>query len=86
MPRKFNSYLQSSGSPAIGSHPVTPADDADLPDAIRAVTIGGAGTLAWRGSDGQIYQTAELPVGTYPLSADRILAAGTTATDITGWV
>lgn len=63
-----------------------PSDDADLPEAIRAVTIGTAGTLAWRGTDGASYVTATLPPGTYALGADRILATGTTAADITGWV
>lgn len=86
MPRKFNTYLQSSNGPAIASFVVTPSDTTDLPDAIRAVTIGGAGTLAWRGPDGETNHTAALPVGTYTISADRILANGTTATAITGWV
>ncbi|WP_323717503.1 spike base protein, RCAP_Rcc01079 family [Paracoccus aminovorans] len=64
----------------------TPSDNADLPDAIRAVTVGGAGTLAWRGPGGGINQTSVLPAGTYAINADRILATGTTATDLTGWV
>ena len=86
MPRKFNAYLQSSNAPAIASFVVTPSDSVDLPDAIRAVTISGAGTLAWRGPDGVTNHTAALPAGTYTISADRILATGTTATGITGWV
>lgn len=82
---RFESYAGVPAVPAIGSYPITPSDGADLAEVIRAVTIGGAGTIAWRGLDGVDYQTAILPAGTYPLSATRILATGTTATEITGW-
>lgn len=82
----FNSYLLGSGAPAVASFEVTPSDATTFPRAVRAVTINAGGTLAWRGDDGQVNQTGPLPAGTYPLSADRILATGTTATGITGWV
>lgn len=82
---RFGQYSMGATSPAIGSHPITPSDAGDLPEVIRAVTIGGAGTIAWRGVDGVDYQTAILPPGTYAMTADRILATGTTATEITGW-
>lgn len=83
---RFSSYMQGPNAPAIGSHPITPSDSADLPEVIRAVTLGGGGTLAWRGADDQDYLTASLPAGTYALAAVRILSTGTTATEITGWV
>ena len=82
---RFSAYSMGANAPAIGSYAVTPSDTADLPEPIRAVTINGAGTLSWRGLDGQTYQTASLPAGTYAISADRIMATGTTATEITGW-
>ncbi len=82
---RFSAYMSGASAPAIGSHAVTPSDTVDLPEVIRAVTIGGSGTLAWRGIDGVDYVTASLPAGTYPISAVRILATGTTATDITAW-
>lgn len=82
---RFSAYMSGASAPAIGSHAVTPSDTVDLPEVIRAVTIGGSGTLAWRGVDGQDYQTAVLPAGTYAVAAIRIMATGTTATDITAW-
>ncbi|MFC3569209.1 spike base protein, RCAP_Rcc01079 family [Paracoccus simplex] len=83
---RFSPYSLGANASAIGSYAITPSDGDDLPEVIRAVTLGASGTLAWRGLDGQTYETAALPAGTYAVSADRILATGTTATDITGWV
>lgn len=86
MPKdRFNSYTHGPGASALGSYAITPSDSADLPETIRAVTIGGAGTLSWLADDGEVYHTAALPPGTYALKAARIMAAGTSATDITGW-
>ena len=74
-------------APAQGSFSITPNDGADLALAIRMLTIGTlGGTVAWRGVDGVTQNTGPLPVGTYTLSAHRILATGTTATGLTGWV
>lgn len=70
---------------AISAAVITPDDDDDLADRVRAVTIGGGGTLAYVNWSGETCQTALLPEGLYPLFARRILATGTTATDITGW-
>ena len=73
--------------PAVGSYAVTPSDDTDLAQSIRAVTINGSGTLSYISSiDGQTYSTAVLPVGGHAVHARRIRATGTTATEITGWV
>ena len=73
-------------SPALGSIAVTPDDDADLATGIRAITIGAAGTVTWISRYGTTHETAELPAGTYPMFATRILSTGTTATQITGWI
>lgn len=72
--------------PALGSIVITPSDSTDLPTHIRAVTLASGGTLSWQDRHGAAHVTAELPAGTYPLLARRILATGTTATGITGWV
>lgn len=80
----INPQLQLTG-PALGAFAVTPNDSADLASAIRAVTIGGDGTLSYV-SGGLTYTTGTLPAGTYPLFAERIRATGTTATNITGWI
>jgi ethanolamine utilization microcompartment shell protein EutS len=83
----FKNERFSREMPAIGALAVTPSNDNDLAQTIRAVTIGGAGTISFISSvDGATYTTGTLPVGTYALSASRIRATGTTATDITGWV
>lgn len=72
---------------AIGSFAITPNDGVDLTLAVRQITIGTAGgTLAWQGVDGVTQNTGPLPVGTYPIAAHRVLATGTTATGLTGWV
>jgi hypothetical protein len=73
--------------PAIGAFAITPSDGADLALAIRQITIGTAGgILVWRGIDGVSQTTGPLPLGTYPIAAHRIMATGTTATGLTGWV
>ncbi|SNX67372.1 hypothetical protein SAMN05878503_1014 [Cereibacter ovatus] len=86
MKTPFEHHQPGLTSPAVGSLAVTPSDTADLASAIRAVTIGGEGVIAWLNLRGEEQVTGTLPAGTYPLQASRILATGTTATDITGWV
>jgi len=87
MSNSFSPYVHGNNPPAFGSYAIAPSDSADLSKAIRAVTIGTAGVLAWVSAvDGQDYITAELPPGTYALSARRIRATGTTAAKITGWI
>lgn len=80
MPRNIN-------EPPKGSFVVTPNDGVDLPSAIRQITIGtAAGTIAWVNENGEAQATGPLPLGTYPIRAHRILATGTSATGLTGWV
>ncbi|MBD9528988.1 hypothetical protein [Paracoccus sp. PAR01] len=86
MPDRFSSYAHGGNQVAAASYAITPNDGADLTETVRAVTIGGAGTISWVGVDGVIYTTGALPVGTYAMRAARIRATGTTATAITGWV
>ncbi len=88
MPDPFDNHTTGVESPAIGAFAIEPSDSADLPQAIRAVTVGGAGgAISFVSSrTGLVSTTASLPPGTYPLFAARILAAGTTATGLTGWV
>lgn len=87
MGRKFpESAIGGQGS-AFGAIAVTPSNNTDLSDYIRAVTIGTAGgVIVYDGWDGVTYTTGPLPVGTYPMLARRIRATGTTATGLTGWV
>lgn len=86
MPGQFSTAPTITG-PAVGAYAVTPNDSTDLDQPIRMVTLAGEGTLSYISSlDDATYTTGILPAGSYPLFASRILATGTSATDITGWV
>lgn len=86
MSDRFKHHSKGITAPALGAFTVAPSDTADLPDAVRAVTLGTGGTLSFMNDDGLIHTTAPLPAGTYSLLARRVRATGTTATDITGWI
>jgi hypothetical protein len=82
----FKTVNRSISGPALGSFAITPSDATNLVLPIRAITLFGDGALTWINSDGVTQTTAILPAGTYPLFATRIMATGTTATTLTGWV
>ena len=72
-------------SPGLGAYVVTPRDDADLPEPIRAVYVGGSGTLCFIDPQGEMNQTGTIRAGSLlPCFMVRLLATGTTATDLTG--
>ena len=73
---------------AQGAFVVTPSDTEDLPAPIRALTIGTAGGAVKyiHPRTGETHTTGPLPLNTYALEAKRILASGTTATGLTGWI
>lgn len=86
MADQFQNQARPIDGPALGAFVITPNDSADLANPIRAITLNGAGKLVWQDSFGVAQTTADLPPGTYPMFARRILATGTTATGLTGWV
>lgn len=86
MSNPFDTHEAGLNSSALGSVAITPSDSADLEKNIRAVTLGASGTLAWVNWQGETQATGTLPSGTYALMAKRILATGTTATGLTGWI
>lgn len=86
MANRFAGMQPAVTGPALGAYAITPSDSANLAETIRAVTVGMQGALSFVGTDGKTYTTGTLPAGTYPLFATRILATGTTATNLTGWV
>ena len=88
MSKRFESQEASISGPALGAIAITPSDTVDLPSPVRSVTIGGtAGTISYISAvDEKTYSTGPLPVGLHPIWASRILATGTSATDLTGWV
>lgn len=82
----FRSFSIGSNGPAVESFPITPSNSVDLATGIRAITINTGGTISWVSWEGVACTTGPLPAGTYPLTARRINAAGTTASGLTGWV
>ena len=77
-----NGFLAS----AQGAIAITPSDTVDLASPIRAVTIGTAAGVIRYMHRGVIYTTGPLPVGPHSFEASRIMATGTTATGLTGWI
>jgi len=83
----FGNLPLTLDGPAVGAFLIAPSDAANLPNDIRAITIGTAGgVIVFDGWDAVTYTTGPLPVGTYPLLARRVRNTGTTATGLTGWM
>lgn len=75
---------QASGlqSPAARLAGITPSDTADLAFPTRAIAVGGEGFVSLvtiAGDKGRVYVVPGAP---FPIRARRVLAAGTSATDI----
>lgn len=86
MPGQFSTGVPIDG-PAVGHFAITPNDNTDLQEPIRAVYINGEGTVSYVSSrDGQTYTTGTLGVGYHTMFASRIRSTGTSATAITGCV
>jgi hypothetical protein len=71
--------------PAIEAFAITPSNDTDLPRDARVITISGAGIISYINWEEETVTTGTLHAGSYPLLARRVLATGTTATNLTGW-
>ena len=64
---------------------ITPNDGADLPKPIQGLYVGVAGIVYGIGMDGSTTILTGCLAGTvYPLAMRRILASGTTATNLVG--
>ncbi|MGB7243560.1 MAG: hypothetical protein WBC93_15930 [Sulfitobacter sp.] len=69
--------------PARGGAAVTPNDSADLPTSARGIYVGGAGNVALVTTDGDTLTFAGAAAGaTLPICTARVLATGTTATNL----
>ena len=81
----FQGHSAGLISPAEHHFAVVPNDGADLPVRVRALRIGGAGTVVVRDAGGVdiTYNCADGEV--LDIRAVRVLATATTATDIVGW-
>ena len=83
MAAQFESILPALESPGEGLLTVTPDDGADLGQVSRALYIGGAGNVAVQMKDGSTGIFANVPGGMMlPVRAVRVLATGTSATNI----
>lgn len=79
----FANHAQGLDSPGGRHASVTPDDDNDLDPTPRALYIGGGGAVAMHDRDGTSVTWAAVPVGAIlPFRARRVLATGTTATNI----
>lgn len=85
MQDRFESHAQSLVSPASDGFVITPDDNSDLPQATRAIYVGGAGTLCLCLQPDLPLRFVAVPAGSVlPLRAQRVMATGTTATDLVG--
>ncbi len=85
MSDSFADHSVGLTAPAIHAEAITPNDGADLANATRALYIGQPGNVRVRTVGGDIVTFAGMQGGVvYPIRADRVLATGTTASDIVG--
>lgn len=76
----FSSYSRGLESPASKHLLVTPDDGVDLATRPRFLIVGGVGNLAiMTAGVAIVYENVQ---GVFPVSAQRVLATGTTATNI----
>lgn len=84
----FDPVLSDKGleSPADSHLPVIPSDSDDVPVVFRAIYIGTGGDLVCiAAKNGQTATYKNLPSGTLlPVRPSRILATGTSASDLVG--
>jgi len=76
---------RDAGGPARRAVAVTPSDTVDLTAYAKALYVGAAGNvrvLTVGAEDGDAVTFANHPVGWLPVQARRVLATGTTATQI----
>ena len=81
----FKKHTRSLTSPPEHGQAVTPSDAAELAHVTRALFVGTGGNLAVRLQDGTALTFANVPGGTLiPIRVARVLATGTTASQILG--
>ena len=76
---------RDAGGPARRAAAITPSDTVDLTAYAKALYVGAAGNvrvLTVGGEDADAVTFANHPVGWLPVQVRRVLATGTTATQI----
>lgn len=83
----FSEFTPGLSSPVFGGFDITPDDGTDLQGVTRAVILGTAGDLAVTLKNGDTITLPNLVAGViYPFRIARVLATGTTASNIKGLV
>lgn len=82
----FSSTATGRESPGMRHFTITPNNSVDIPIRPRAIRAGGDGNIAIRDEVGTDITYAVVAGDILPFSPVRILATGTTATPIVGWV
>jgi len=87
MTDRFAFEYKGGDNPATGGEAITPDDNFILTQPTRAIYVGTGGDLRVEFIDGSI-ETFRGTLGgmIYPMRVQKVLATGTTATDIVGLI
>ena len=87
MPDRFQNSSPSLSGPAVHAFAIAPSDTVALTETTRAVYVGGAGSIAAIMASGASASFAAVPSGTVlPVRLTKVMATGTSASDIVGLV
>lgn len=87
MPDRFQNSSPSLSGPAAHGFAVTPNDSTTLAETTRALYVGSAGAIAVLMASGASITFPGVPAGTMlPVRVTKVMATGTSATDIIGLV
>lgn len=78
----FRNQAPGLESPAVRLVSVTPSDETDLAFATRAIAVGTEGFVRLTTVAGDTGQVLVVPGAPFPIRARRIMATGTSASDI----
>ncbi len=82
---RFDKHAAGLMTPGEDGFAITPNDGADLTRVPRSIYVGGAGNIALVTAKGTTLTFVGLGAGqVLPMRANRVLATGTTATNLIG--
>ncbi len=82
MPDIYDDRSSGLESPGYNAATIIPSDASDLPTASRAIYVGTSGDLNVTLVGGATVTFKNVPAGVLPLRVSRVLATGTSATDL----
>ena len=87
MTDRFKNRVAGNADPATDGFPITPSDTAPLTETVRAIYVGGAGSVTLTLASGVALAFTNIPSGTIlPIRAIAVKATGTDAIDLIGLV